>query len=66
MLNKVVTFRMSNEEYETLLDFFMNSNLNDRFNQYRTISEYIRYILLNSILLKSNKNRINYFNTNIF
>ena len=66
MLNKVVTFRMSNEEYETLLDFFINSNLNDRFNQYRTISEYIRYILLNSILLKSNKNRINYFNTNIF
>lgn len=66
MLNKVVTFRMSNEEYETLLDFFMNSNLNDRFNQYRTISECIRYILLNSILLKSNKNRVNYFNTNIF
>lgn len=66
MLNRVVTFRMSNKEYETLLDFFMNSNLNDRFNQYRTISECIRYILLNSILLKSNKNKINYFNTNIF
>lgn len=66
MLNKVVTFRMSNEEYEALSNFFMNNNLNDRFNQYRTISEYIRYILLDSILLKSNKNRINYFNTNIF
>lgn len=66
MLNKIVTFRMSNEEYEALSNFFMNSNLNDRFNQYRTISEYIRYILLNSILLKSNKNRTNYFNTNIF
>ena len=66
MLNKVVTFRMSNEEYEALSNFFMNSNLNNRFNQYRTISEYIRYILLNSILLKSNKNRVNYFNTNIF
>ena len=66
MLNKVVTFRMSKEEYETLLDFFMNNNLNDRFNKYRTISECIRYILLNSILLKSNKNRVNYFNTNIF
>ena len=66
MLNKVVTFRMSNEEYETFLNFFINNNLNDKFNQYRTISEYIRYILLNYILLKSNKNRINYFNTNIF
>lgn len=66
MLNKVVTFRMSNEEYEALSNFFMNNNLNNRFNQYRTISECIRYILLNSILLKSNKNRINYFNTNIF
>lgn len=66
MLKKVVTFRMSNKEYETLLDFFMNSNLNNRFHQYRTISECIRYILLNSILLKSNKNRVNYYNTNIF
>ena len=66
MLNKVVTFRMSNEEYEALSNFFMNNNLNDGFNQYRTISECIRYILLNSILLKSNKNRITYFNTNIF
>jgi hypothetical protein len=66
MLNKVVTFRMSNKEYKTLLDFFMNSNLNNRFNQYKTISECIRYILLNFILLKSNKNRVNYFNTNIF
>ena len=66
MLKKVVTFRMSNEEYEVLSNFFMNNNLNDRFNQYRTISECIRYILLNSILLKSNKNRVNYFNTNIF
>lgn len=66
--DKHITLRISSKDYQTVINAFQKRDELMK-EKCRYLSEFIRYIILNFIVItavKTKTKRINYFNTNIF
>lgn len=66
--DKHITLRISSKDYQTVINAFQERDESMK-EKCRYLSEFIRYIILNFIVItavQSKTKRINYFNTNIF
>lgn len=66
--DKHITLRISSKDYQTVINAFQERDESMK-EKCRYLSEFIRYIILNFIVItavKTKTKRINYYNTNIF
>ena len=65
--DKHITLRISSKDYQTVINAFQERDESMK-EKCRYLSEFIRYIILNFIVItavKTKTKRINYYNTNI-